>query len=98
VPDTGTIENISSFAEDGCGELSVIDRTGGEVFKIVAAAPLPSDVDGDGDRDILDLLIVLSSWGPCPAPPADCPGDIDDSGAVDLADLPQVPATWSFCA
>ena len=27
----------------------------------------PSDVDNDGNVGILDLLQVLSSWGPCPA-------------------------------
>ncbi len=26
----------------------------------------PNDLDGSGAVDFIDLLIVLSSWGPCP--------------------------------
>lgn len=37
------------------------------------------DINGDGVVDVVDLLMMLSSWGPCPEPPdacaADCNGD-----------------------
>lgn len=47
----------------------------------------PADLDLDGDVDILDLLILLAAFGPCPVPPAPCPADIDGDGAVGIVDL-----------
>jgi hypothetical protein len=55
----------------------------------------PGDVDGDGDADFGDLLVLLSAWGPCPAPPAECPADLDGSGAVDFLDLLAVLSSWT---
>ena len=36
-----------------------------------------SDIDADGAVTIVDLLRVLSDWGPCPQP---CTSDTDASG------------------
>jgi endonuclease/exonuclease/phosphatase family metal-dependent hydrolase len=47
----------------------------------------PLDLDGDGVVAFGDLLVLLSDFGSCPAPPADCPADLDGSGAVDFGDL-----------
>jgi hypothetical protein len=50
-------------------------------------------VDGDGVAGYGDLLLVLSTWGPC----AGCPADIDGSGDVGFADLLAVLSAWGGC-
>ena len=52
------------------------------------------DLDGDGTVGVLDLLILLSSWGPCPDPPQGCPADLDADGAVGILDLLTLLAHW----
>jgi hypothetical protein len=53
----------------------------------------PSDVDGDGAIGFPDLLIVLSSWGPCPG----CPADVDGDGVVGFPDLLAALSEWGPC-
>jgi hypothetical protein len=55
---------------------------------------VPGDTNGDGVVNIIDLLTVLASWGPCSAPPAACPGDVDGDLAVSFADLLIVLSNW----
>jgi hypothetical protein len=52
------------------------------------------DTDGDGVVDVADLLIVISAWGRCPAPPAACPADVNDDSQVDVNDLLLVVGNW----
>ncbi len=55
----------------------------------------PADLDGDGSVGILDLLILLSNWGPCaePCPPA-CLADLDGDCTVGILDLLTLLANW----
>ena len=53
------------------------------------------DVDGDGVVGIIDLLVVLGAWGPCPSPPAECPADVDGDDTVGITDFLIVLANWS---
>ncbi|NNF42625.1 MAG: hypothetical protein HKN62_06195 [Phycisphaerales bacterium] len=82
---------------------SAVALDGGDVL-IAASVGLPydtyvaryrsgeaADLDGDGVVGFTDLLIVLSSWGPCP----DCPADLDGDGSVGLTDLLAVLAGWT---
>ena len=57
-------------------------------------APKPGDADGDGDVDFNDLIILISSWGPCPPP---CPADFNGDGVVDFNDLLILIANWGAC-
>jgi len=58
----------------------------------------PADIAGnDGQVDVNDLLAVITTWGPCPAPPTACDADIDNSGTVDVNDLLAVITTWGTC-
>ncbi len=50
-----------------------------------------SDVNSDGTIDILDMLRVIGSLGPC----IDCDEDVDSSGAVDVTDVIEVFNSWS---
>ncbi len=43
-----------------------IEAVQGLAVRPVPTAPCPSDVNGDGAVDVLDLLQVLSDWGACP--------------------------------
>jgi hypothetical protein len=57
------------------------------------APPCPSDIGGDGIVGFLDLLAVLSAWGPCPG----CPADVDADGVVSFLDLLAVLSAWGPC-
>ncbi len=71
---------------------------GKEVVEAIVRVPLSAgtagDLDGDGTVGVRDLLILLSSWGPCPGPPADCAADLDGSGNVGIADLLLLLSAW----
>ena len=75
---------------------SEADNLFGAAF-VIAGEPVvgetPGDLDGDGTVGILDLLILLSSWGPCP-PCCDCPADLDADGNVGIFDLLTLLANW----
>lgn len=64
-PGAQAITQPSSFGEDALGELYVCDLAG-EVFKIVPAAAVTPDCNGNGRRDSCDVLAGTS---------ADCNGD-----------------------
>jgi len=51
---------------------------------------VPGDVDIDCNVDVLDLLFVLSEWGPCDG----CPADLNHDGTVNHADLLFVLNHW----
>jgi hypothetical protein len=57
--------------------------------------PCQGDLNGDGLVDAGDLVRLLETWGPCPAPPEFCPGDLDGDGQVSIADLLALLAFWS---
>ena len=75
----------------------------GPNFQFVPAPPVqpcPWDLNGDGIVNVLDLITLLISFGPC----EDCPADFDDDGFVNVLDLitlimnfgpcPGTPCVW----
>jgi len=56
----------------------------------------PEDIDDDLAVDVVDLLILLATWGPC-SPEGECFGDLDWSGEVDVLDLLQLLGAWGPC-
>lgn len=52
------------------------------------------DVNFDGLVNILDLAVVLTSWGACPPPEEPCPGDVNGDGVVNVLDLLAVIQNW----
>ncbi|HRP62845.1 MAG TPA: hypothetical protein PK400_06100 [Phycisphaerales bacterium] len=66
---------------------------------LLACAPVvpacPADLNNSGAVDVQDLLILLSSWGPCGK--GNCPADLNDSGTVDVQDLLILLSSWGPC-
>ncbi len=54
---------------------------------------LLGDLDGDGDVDAADLILLLGNWGACPDCGA-CPYDLDDDCNVDGSDLIILLGNW----
>jgi hypothetical protein len=60
---------------------------------------MPGDVNGDGNVNVIDLLAVISNWGPC-SNPNNCPADIAPPGPpqgddqVNVQDLLMVISKW----
>jgi hypothetical protein len=53
----------------------------------------PWDLNGNGYVWIIDLLLLLCSWGPCDG----CPADFDGDGVVDVMDLLDLLCHWGPC-
>jgi hypothetical protein len=83
------------FTASDLAAASVVEAAvdGVKVTRLVCSA-VPGDITGDGHVDVNDLLAVISTWGPCPAPPSACPADIVPNGQVDVNDLLLVISHW----
>ena len=80
----------------GDGAPDVIVGSGlGVVHLFEGIQSVYGDITGDGTVDVLDLLFLLGSWGPCPDPPSECPADLNDDGVIDVLDLLIVLAQWT---
>ena len=62
------------------------------VFCAEFAAPCPTDITGDGEIDVNDLLLLLAAWD-TPDPEADVNGD----GIVNADDVLAILANWGSC-
>jgi hypothetical protein len=88
-PPTGTASHVGYLFN---GNPSTVRNR----FEITAApVPCPEDVNGDGVVDVLDLLDLLTAWGPCP--PGPCPADVNGDGVVDVLDLLDLLTAWGPC-
>ena len=79
---------------DGDADLGIANRDSGDMSVIINQSCQPGvfgDVNGDGVVDVLDLLELLSDWGPCPG----CATDLNADGVVDVLDMLAMLAAWS---
>lgn len=65
-----------------------------DAFSDVAPVFSAADLDMDGVVGIIDFLLLLAAWGPCPDPPATCPADLDGSGDVGIIDMLTLLGAW----
>ena len=57
------------------------------------APACPTDINGDGNVNVTDLLAVINDWGAC----SGCDTDVNDDGIVNVTDLLEVVGTWGPC-
>jgi hypothetical protein len=74
-----------------CGDPPVVDM-GAYEFQL----PCPWDLNGDGVVNVLDLILLVQSFGPCDDPD-DCPEDFDGDGFVGILDLLALLWNFGFC-
>lgn len=76
---------IIAYATVGPNETDIIDNTWIDGWVFVT---IPGDVDGDGDVDIFDIVIIAGVYGVSkPDPRYDPNNDIDGDGDVDIFDI-----------
>ncbi len=64
-----------------------------EQTNILLGSDCVADIDGDGEVNVADLLILIGEWGPC----SDCDADLDSDGEVNVADLLILIGAWGHC-
>ncbi len=88
--ETGAL--LGTVIEPGSGGLSGVTY----IQFISPISQVPGDLNGDGVVSTTDLLILLSSWGPCDIcdKPEGCPADFDENCAVGTSDLLLLLSNW----
>jgi glucose/arabinose dehydrogenase len=93
--DVGTVNAISSFAENSAGELFVIGLDG-EIFRITGAtvaASTTGDYLRDGEVNLTDVDLLWKNIG-SDSTGANATFDLDQNGSVDFPDLAQLLAQF----
>jgi hypothetical protein len=62
------------------------------VLRNAGSTTTPGDVNGDGVVSVVDMLLLLAAWGPCPG---SCPADLDGDGSIGVTDLLELLANWT---
>ena len=97
-PLTGwTLTDALAVSADGTTIVGYGNNPTGNIEAYVAVIlPLDlclTDINGDGNVDVSDLLNLLAAWGPNPGNAA----DINNDGNVDIVDLLALLAAWGAC-
>ncbi len=92
-PDVGSIASISSFGQDGLGNLYILNLNSGDVFKILPEPVVPGDYDDDGFVNLVDLSWLAHLWLEVDC--GWCGGfDFDMNQTVDIFDLHVFAEIW----
>jgi hypothetical protein len=94
--------NINRAPHNGDVTLTTY-KVAGEVngFMVVPApAECPADIapfnQPDGNVNVIDLLAIIGTWGPCT--PGNCAADTNGDAAVNVVDLLAIINAWGQCA
>ena len=83
---TGNDFNVDTVVELGIDAFQINELT----------CSVPGDLDGDGIVGIIDFLMLLAEWGPCPDPcPPSCAADLDGDCSVGITDFLLLLANWT---
>ncbi len=74
----------------------VMDDGDENIYSNAIVFPGDPDLDGNGSVGVMDLLMLLAAWGPCPAPPSQCIADLDGDGIVGVTDLLTLLGAWAI--
>ena len=90
-------ENLQLTLPQAINDQGQIITNGKFGFKTVGVLLTPidrpvTDLNGDCKTNVLDLLILLKSWGPCAA--EDCPADFTGSASVGVPNLLYLLSQW----
>jgi hypothetical protein len=90
-----TLEIASAINEAGEISAWAMNQQGDHVAALLTPVEPPTgDLDDDCHVSVVDFLILLAAWGPCPPMP-DCPADLDEDGMVGFIDFLLLMSNWS---
>ncbi len=82
------------FTAEDVGPQSVVEAgVDGVGLSRLGCTDACPDTNGDNVVDVVDLLVLLGSWGGCPG----CPTDFNCDGVVGIEDLLAVLSIWGPC-
>jgi hypothetical protein len=93
VLEIGTTQFCANSPDHLAGPGLWIDLGGNEYLDDCPDECPPADLNCDGIVDVLDLLILLDSWGECKEC-GDCPADFNGDCSVDVLDLLILLDNW----
>ncbi len=83
------------FGVDNDGEIYIITKRTGEIFRLIPQTSIEGDLDGDGFVGLDDLNLILDHWNQTVAARDPLKGDPSGDGYVGLDDLDMVLNNWN---
>ena len=83
------------FGVDNDGEIYIITKRTGEIFRLVPQISIDGDLDGDGFVGLDDLNLILDHWNQTVAARDPMKGDPNGDGYVGLDDMDIVLNNWN---
>ena len=88
------VGDIDIFWEESYPDGDVVAEVDVPIECAATCGSCPTDSDGDGDTDAMDLAVLLGNWGP--VEPGNCQ-DTDDNEVIDAFDLAVLLGAWGPC-
>lgn len=94
IPDNGLHDQFRFRFLRGQGTIAEVDDAFIDDVSLTIGSATPGDMTNDGIVELVDLILLLASWGPC-ANCDDCIADFDGDCTVGVGDLLILLAHWS---
>ena len=98
IDSTPLASNGGVLAWNGATSRAIVGHPGLDAFSLVRYTPdtCPNDIDGSGEVDFGDIVVLLNAWGPCPKT-GGCEADVDADGNVGFQDLVLILNAFGDC-